>query len=848
MNRFQDENRKIAELLFPNINISIHELEKRFPKRNMTNGAEVTRFAPSITGQIHLGGLYAALISNKLAVQSNGIFYLRIEDIGQNYAMEENIRKTVSDLEKFGIFFDEGPFIFSKATQLYGPYRQSERKYIYQVCAKQLVMEGYAYPSFYDGREVKRNKSDSRRELREADTFMSGDSLTLPEITKKFEENCEYVIRIKSPGKQGESDSFHDLVKGDLEMPVNTNDVIIMRSDGTPTYHFAHVVDDYYMGTTTVVRGDEWLSSWPIHRQIFQLCGFEEPKYAHISSIVKTDGKTKRKLSKNQDEEAVSEYYYKKGIPVTAIIEYLLTIVNSNYEEWNRQNSADNSSEYVIHIDEMSNSCTLLDIMKLKDISRNYIANLSVEECFEEIVVWAREYDYKLYEIALEDEQRFMYSIEVWKSTNEKKRKDVCMWSELYDTYNYLYNPNWLYENSGGVNPKYGSFETKAVLSKYAEGMSFSVNRNQWLENIKEIASATGYAVKRKAYEDNSSQYKGTISDFCAIIRMALTGSENSPDLYDIMQFLGEKEVRSRLNFQIQLKSFVCDYVDTSILTKSSIYEFKKQMSSISTPKGCFTVSTCLRYEIFGVNLDESNISVKKNMVHIEGKPALSRLIRLLVGEYSELRGEIEIRNQVRKGLKKAHSDGCLQDNEYKLIEEIVRFADGLRKKYQLTNKENYSTLAYQLLLDKWENERHKFIMIFGDGYMAQAFYEKAKHKDYRFVFVNRDVKKAKNIWGTPNNAVHITYQEMELFVPLVDTVFVALSNVDKELYKYEELFQDRDVCIIDISYPAVFEGTFLKEYYTLENFDWTQISPYIHRDKKMYLDIERFVDNKCIE
>lgn len=850
MDMFLDNNKKLAELLFPDVNIDISELEKRFPERKMEVGAEVTRFAPSITGHIHLGGLYAALISNKLAEQSNGIFYLRIEDIDQELETEDEIRKTVNDLEKFGISFDEGPFPGIKDMQSYGPYRQSERKDIYQACAKKLIMEGKAYPCFcknYESRGTKQNQQGNKKILGCYGAYARCSKMTYREIAQKIEKHEKYVIRIRANGSQEKISVFHDLVKGDIEMPENTNDVVILKRDGMPTYHFAHIVDDYFMRTTTVIRGDEWLSSWPIHRQLYQLCGFREPKYIHIAPIAKAEGNAKRRLSKYQDEEAVSVYYYKKGLPVRAILEYFYTIMNSNYEEWNTHHVDCGNSKFMITMEKMSKSSTLLDMQKLMDISKNVISDMTVEECLDEITGWAREYDPRLYKVAMINPQKFLKSIELWKQTNGKKRKDVSMWSEVFDKYDYLYNTNWL-QNGGTVSGRFDLADTKLILSEYANQFKVLADRNEWLTSLKDIAGKMGYTDNRTAYKTNPDMFKGTFVDFCAVIRMAITGKENSPDLFDIISFLGEEEIKSRLVNQIRLNSFVCDYLDTNLITKKSVYDFKNSMSKFQMPMGSFVVSTCLRYEIFGVNQQQEQQVKRKNMVHLEGKQALARFIRLLVGEYSELKGEIEIRNQVRRGLCKAYSEGAIQENEFTLIDEIIEFADGLREKYQLTNKENYSTLACRLLMEKWNNRRRKSIMILGDGYMAQSFYEKMREKETRFIFVNRDVKKARNIFGTPDNAVHTTYESMGMFVPLVDAVFIALSNVDQSFYQYETLFQNRELCMIDISYPAVFEGTGLVEYITLDNYDWVQMCPHIQRNKQLYVDIERYVNRKCIE
>ena len=496
----------------------------------------------------------------------------------------------------------------------------------------------------------------------------------------------------------------------------------------------------------------------------------------------------------------------------------------------------------------LSSDGTVINEKKLFNVSKDVISNMTIQECVQEITSWAKEHDQRLCLAAMADPEKFRESVELWKQTNGKKRKDVTNWAELYDKYDYLYDANWTRDKGWLMEDRYDLAEVKRVLREYLKQFTMPSNREKWLAAMKGIAGSLGYTEDKAAYGADPDRYKGLFSDFCGIIRKAITGRLHSPDLFDIICFLGEDEVRNRLLYQIRLKSFSCDYVDVNVVTKKSVYKFKNSMSQFQIPEGCFVVSTCLRYELYGVNLEQDQLVPRKDMVHLEGKQALSRFLRLLVGEYSELKGEIEIRNQVKRGLRRAYQDGRIGEEAYALMQDIMAFADGLREKYGLTNTENYSTLAHRMLMDKWENDRRKTIMILGDGYMAQAFCAKMRGEETRFVFVNRDVKKAKSIFGTPDHAVHVSYKEMEMFVPLVDAVFIALSNVDQALYPYEKLFQNREVRIIDVSYPAVFLGDHLTDYVTLENFDWTQMCQHRHKNNQLYADIERYVNRKCIE
>lgn len=544
-----DYNR-LAELLFPNITESIEDLEKRFPKRNLPEGAEVTRFAPSPTGYMHVGGLYATLISSRLAKQTGGVFYLRIEDTDKKREVDNGFEKIIQSLERFNIFFDEGPFEDARNNPTYAPYRQSERKDIYQACVKELVRKGRAYPCFCKEEEleqIKQEQEEKKENIGYYGPYAKCRSLTYEEIEEKIRNHEEYVVRLKSLGDPEKKLVFHDLVRGDIEMPENFQDVILLKRDGIPTYHFAHAVDDHFMRTTKVVRGDEWLSSWPIHRELFQTSGFAEPEYIHIAPISKMDGSSKRKLSKRKDPEAAVDYYCEKGIPVDAVTEYLLTIANSNYEEWRIANPEVSNDAFELSLKKMSNSGALFDMAKLLDISKEVISKKTIDECYEEIKAWSEEFDRDFYAVVVADGEKFKQTIDLWKFTNGKVRKDVGMWSEVYPMYEYLYQANWRAQVNEEFFSKYGKDNMKLVLETYAREFAMTNDKDQWFSDVKVIAEKIGYTGDRKAYKANPEGYKGLVADFCAIVRIAVTGKENSPDLFSIFCILGESEIKRRL-------------------------------------------------------------------------------------------------------------------------------------------------------------------------------------------------------------------------------------------------------------------------------------------------------------
>ncbi len=539
--------KEVAALIFSDVKEDVAELEARYPRRNLPEGACVTRFAPSPTGYMHIGGLYAALVSWRMAAQTDGVFYLRIEDTDAKREIKDGINQIVQALHQYGIEFDEGPFDPEKGA--YGPYIQSQRKELYRAYVKRLMEEGGAYPCFCtedDLAAIRKEQEDKKEDMGYYGSYARCCELSPEEACEKIKNGESFVVRLRSCGEKEKKAVCHDLIKGDIELPENINDVVLLKSDGIPTYHAAHAIDDYLMGTTHVIRGDEWISSYPIHEQLFAAFHLPLPKYAHIAPIMKSENGSKRKLSKRKDPEAAVSYYSEQGYPKEAIIEYMLTIANSDYEEWRREHPEADNSEFEFRLSRMSVSGALFDILKLNDISKRVIAEKSEEQLFEEIRIWADQYDATLASVIRADEEKFKGSIRLWKYNGKKVRRDVAKWSDLSAMYPYLYD----------LESEVASYEfdettqaedVKELLLSYLEEYSFDVDAEKWFEDVKEIAGKKNYCANKKEYKANPEDYKGMIADACGMIRVAITGKKNTPDLYSIMQFIGKERFEQRV-------------------------------------------------------------------------------------------------------------------------------------------------------------------------------------------------------------------------------------------------------------------------------------------------------------
>ena len=543
---------KLANLMFKDeLKTPGYYLEK-YPKRNLKEGARVVRYAPSPTGFQHIGGVYAALINERLAHQSEGIFYLRIEDTDQKREVEGAIEDTIATMHNFGMEFDEGMTGEETSKGNYGPYRQSERKEIYHTFAKKLVEDGLAYPCFCTPEEL-----NEIREKQMAEKITPGyygeyavyRNFPVEEAIKKIENGEEYIVRLKSPGKEENRVEFHDLIKGDVSFPENVQDIVIIKSDGLPTYHFAHAIDDALMHTTDVIRGEEWLSSLPIHLQLFDVLGFDRPNYAHVPTIMKSENGSKRKLSKRKDPESAVSYYREEGYPAVSVIEYLLNIINSTFEDWRTENPDADYHEFPVSLDKMSKSGALFDIVKLHDVSKNVICKMKAPVVYDYYVAWAKDFDKEMFDLVTKNEAMMKEVFNIDKE-GPKPRKDFGKWNEVREKIFYFFDELFNLETSENVElPKTLNLEdAKSIIESYAKVYNFNTDQETWFEELKALAIELGYATNRKEYKSNPENFKGMVSDVAGAVRAALTHRTNTPDLYTIMQIMGEEKVRERFN------------------------------------------------------------------------------------------------------------------------------------------------------------------------------------------------------------------------------------------------------------------------------------------------------------
>lgn len=538
----------LANLIFPEAK-EITYYEEKYPRRNLKEGAIVTRYAPSPTGVMHIGGLYQALVAKKMTEQTEGVFFLRIEDTDQKREIENGVEGIVSSLAEFEIEADEGMTSTTASKGNYGPYKQSERKEIYQAYAKYLIEQGKAYPCFCTPEQL-----DEIRSKQEAAKIRPGyygvwakcRNHTVEEAAEKIKNGEKYIIRLKSPGREDRKIRHKDVIKGNVEFPENDQDVVIIKADGLPTYHFAHAVDDHLMGTTHVIRGDEWLSSVPLHLQLFQELGFKAPKYAHIAPIMKNDNGNKRKLSKRKDPEAATSYYEEEGIPAQAVKEYLLNIANSTFENWRRANQDKDMSEFELQLNKMSVSGALFDMVKLLDVGKTVISKYTAERVYDEAFNWAKKHDEELAKM-LEDKE---YALKVFgiERGNKKPRKDISKWAEVKENIEYMYDENFYAKTQEYpyqvINEKE---DIEKILTLYIEKYyDENDDKQTWFDKIKELAGEMGYAKEVKEFKANPDAYKAHVGDVSTCLRVALTARTNTPDMYEIMKVLGKERITKR--------------------------------------------------------------------------------------------------------------------------------------------------------------------------------------------------------------------------------------------------------------------------------------------------------------
>ena len=542
----------IDRLMGDNI-LAVEEIEKRYPPRQLSDSQYVTRIAPSPTGFMHIGGIYAALISERFAHQSNGVFILRIEDTDTKREIEGATDLIIRSLGEYGLVVDEGPVNENEETGAYGPYTQSKRKDIYQAYVKRLLEKGLAYPCFCTEEEIEA--------MRERQTKAGGRpgyyglwardrNLTEEQVKANLDAGKPFVIRFKSPGKYINKIAVEDILRGKRFFPENDLDIVILKSDGLPTYHFAHIVDDHLMGTTHVVRGDEWLSSLPLHVQLFDAMGWKAPKYGHIAPIQKLDEGARRKLSKRKDPEANVAFYGEKGYPKEAVIDYLMNLANSDFEDYKKANPDKTYKDFDFKISKLNNSGPLLDFVKLEDISKEFIATLSCDELYDRLYQWAAKYDSEMQKRLDANSAYFKQILDIERSNCDRVRKDYVTFSGIWDEIRYFFDEEFVLTKDDVLKlvPNLSMENMQEIVKAFVSTYDENDDKNEWFAKVKDFALANGYAKNPKEYSKNPEVYKGSVSDVATVLRVLITGRTNSPDLCSIMKVLGKERTLKRLN------------------------------------------------------------------------------------------------------------------------------------------------------------------------------------------------------------------------------------------------------------------------------------------------------------
>ena len=541
----------LADLLFPNVTDTPESLEEKYPPRQVPEGAVITRMAPSPTGFVHLGNLVQGLTSERMAHQSGGVLFLRVEDTDAKREVPGAVEVLINTLKHYGIHFDEGATMGGDSGN-YGPYRQRERAAIYHVYAKKLVSEGKAYPCFCTEEEL-----SAMREQQEANKETTGyygqyavwRDRPMEDVRSQLDAGNPWVLRFRSTGSIENQFKFDDLVKGKLTITENNVDHVLLKSDGIPTYHFAHAVDDHLMRTTHVVRGDEWLPSLPFHIQLFQALGFKLPKYVHIGPLMKMDGTSKRKLSKRKDPELALTYYKSEGFPVEAVYEYIMTLLNSNYEDWRRANPNAPSTDFKFSPKKLNPAGNLFDYAKLTDVSKNEIAKMDADKVFTLLLGWAKEFDPD-FGVKLEADPVYAKRILAIGRGGKKPRKDLAVWKDAKPYMGFFYDE---YLEKPEFDDRFDKKLIAAALNRFLDSFDLADDSGVWFEKVKAVATEIGFTTDMKAYKADPSAFPGTVADVSTFIRLAVTGKTNSPDLYTVMQILGYDRTVQRIRSALSL-------------------------------------------------------------------------------------------------------------------------------------------------------------------------------------------------------------------------------------------------------------------------------------------------------
>lgn len=540
---------KLAELLFPDVVNGPDYYEKKFPERDLPKGAEVTRMAPSPTGFIHLGNLYSALADERIAHRNGGVFYLRIEDTDEKRKVDGAVETIINVLRYFDIEFDEGAgFTDADPQNVYGPYFQRQRVEIYHAYAKDLVKRGLAYPCFCTEEEL-----EEVRKKQEEDKAMTGyygkyavcRNLTLEDIEAKLKAGLTYVLRLRSAGSPDKEIQFHDRIMGEIKLPENIHDIVLLKRDGVPTYHFAHAIDDHLMRTTMVIRGGEWLASVPTHYELFHVLGFKMPSYGHTAHLMKFDEETggKRKLSKRKDPELSLDYYRKDGYHPMAMKVYLLTLLNSNFEEWYEKFPDKDIKEFPFSVEKMSQSGALFDKDKLHNICKNELAKLSEEEMYDFLYDWAAGNEPEKAKVWFADREKMLAILRLYMGIGMKRRrKDFIYAKQIFELIGYFFE-----ENNDAEEFKFDKDTVKEILKEYLAGYDHNDDNSAWFDKLKKVADNLSFASDMKAYKANPENYKGSISDIAEVVRIAVTGRANTPDLWTIIHIIGEDAMKAKI-------------------------------------------------------------------------------------------------------------------------------------------------------------------------------------------------------------------------------------------------------------------------------------------------------------
>ena len=547
----EQDCKKLAELLFPDVDKTPDYYEEKYPYRKLPNKAEVTRLGPSPTGFIHLGNLYSALADERIAHKNGGVFYLRIEDTDAKRTVEGAVDLVINSLRYFDIEFDEGAgFPDSDPVNAYGPYYQTQRVDIYHTFAKELVLKGLAYPCFCTEEEL-----EAVRLQQETDKVLTGyygkyavcRDLSLETIEENLKAGKPYVLRLRSQGSPENEITFTDSIKGEIKLPENIHDVVLLKKDGIPTYHFAHAIDDHFMRTTTVVRGGEWLASVPIHYELFHVLGFKMPKYAHTAHLMKFDEETggKRKLSKRKDPELSLDYYRKDGYHPYTMKVYLLTLLNSNFEEWHEKFPDKDINEFPFSVDKMSVSGALFDKEKLHNICKNELSKLSEDDLYEFLHNWALENEPEMEKVWFADKEKLLAILRLYMGVGAKiRRKDFMYAKQIFELISFFF------DGKSGERDEFrlADDEVKIILNDYLAAYDHNDDNSMWFNKLKEIADKNGYASDMKAYKANPENFKGNVSDVAEVVRIAVTGRANTPDLWTIVHIMGEEQMKERIS------------------------------------------------------------------------------------------------------------------------------------------------------------------------------------------------------------------------------------------------------------------------------------------------------------